>query len=204
VIDNSAGPDLRIYTIGHSNHEPDAFAQLIERHGIEVVADVRSQPYSAYAQHFSKGHIEALLRAHGIKYMFLGDVLGGRPEGEEFYDDAQHVLYDRVAESEPFQRGIDRLLEGIRCYPVVLLCGEEDPVDCHRRLLVGRVLRERGVEVMHIRGDGRVQSEDEVCRDEEFRKTRGQMQLFETEEARAWKSTRSVSPEKAPPSSSTP
>jgi uncharacterized protein (DUF488 family) len=204
VSDTSAGPDLRIYTIGHSNHEPDAFVQLLKQHGIEVIADVRSQPYSAYAQHFSKGHIEGLLRAHGVKYLFLGDLLGGRPEGEEFYDAAEHVLYDRVAESEPFRRGIDGLLDGIRSCTVALLCGEEDPVDCHRRLLVARVLGDCGVAVLHIRGDGRVQTEDEVRRDEEFRKTRGQLQLFETEEADAWKSTRSVSPRKAPPGSSTP
>ncbi|MBN1919077.1 MAG: DUF488 domain-containing protein [Verrucomicrobia bacterium] len=202
--DKSAGTTLRIFTIGHSNHEPEAFAALLEQHGVQVVADVRSQPYSAYAQHFSKGHIEGLLRAHGIKYLFLGDVLGGRPEGDEFYDDAQRVLYDRVAGSEPFRQGIERLLDGIRAYTVALLCGEEDPAECHRRLLVGRVLRERGVEVLHIRGDGRVESEHDVCRDEESRRTGGQMQLFDTGEAEAWRSTRSVSPRKAPPSSSTP
>lgn len=203
MTDKSAGTSLRIFTIGHSNHEPEAFAALLERHGIELVADVRSQPYSAYAQHFNKGVVEGILGTRGIKYLFLGDLLGGRPEGEEFYDDAQHVLYDRVAESEPFRRGINRLLDEIRSHTVALLCGEEDPADCHRRVLVGRVLRERGVAVLHIRGDGRVQSEEEVCRDEEFRRTGGQLQLFDTEEAERWKSTRSVSQRKAPPSSST-
>ena len=204
MSENSAGATPRIFTIGHSNHEPEAFAALLERHGIEVIADVRSQPYSAYAQHFSKGHIETFLRERHIKYVFLGDVLGGRPEGEEFYDDAQHVLYDRVAESEPFRQGIEQLLEGIGAHAVALLCGEEDPAGCHRRLLVGRVLRERGVDVVHIRGDGRVQSEDEISRGEEFQRTQGQMALFETEETEAWRSTRSVSQRKGPPSSSTP
>jgi hypothetical protein len=81
------------------------------------------------------------------------------------------------------------------------MCGEEDPTNCHRRLLVGRVLRDRGVEVMHIRGDGRVQSEEEVAVEEDFRKTRGQLTLFDLEEPDAWKSTRSVLPRRAPPSS---
>ena len=43
-----------------------------------------------------------------------------------------------------------------------MLCSEEDPSHCHRRLLVGRVLRQRKIEVQHIRGDGTVQAEDEL------------------------------------------
>ena len=85
---------------------------------------------------------------------------------------------------------------------MALMCGEEDPTNCHRRLLVGRVLRGRGVEVMHIRAAGRVQSEEEVAAEETFRKTKGQLTLFDMEEPDAWKSTRSVLPRKAPPSSS--
>ena len=85
---------------------------------------------------------------------------------------------------------------------VALMCGEEDPTNCHRRRLVGRVLRGRGVEVMHIRAAGRVQSEEEVAAEETFRKTKGQLTLFDLEEPDAWKSTRSVLPRKAPPSSS--
>ena len=86
-------------------------------------------------------------------------------------------------------------------------CGEtivakEDPTQCHRRLLVGRVLGQAGTQLMHIRGDGRVQSEEEVAEEERFRKTGGQLTLFEMEEAEEWKSTQSVLPRKARRSSS--
>jgi uncharacterized protein (DUF488 family) len=94
-----------------------------------------------------------------MKYVFLGKELGGRPEGSEFYDEGGGVLYDRLAESALFLEGIDRLMEGVKGYRVAIMCGEEDPVKCHRRVLVGRVLEERGVRVKHIRGDGRVEDD---------------------------------------------
>jgi uncharacterized protein (DUF488 family) len=40
-----------------------------------------------------------------------------------------------------------------------------EPVHCHRRLLVGKVLSEKGIQIFHIRGDGRIQSEDEIARE---------------------------------------
>jgi hypothetical protein len=55
---------------------------------------------------------------------------------------------------------------------------------------------------MHIRGDGSVQSEADLAALEQFRKTKGQKTLFETEEPDEWKSTQSVLPRKTPPTSS--
>jgi uncharacterized protein (DUF488 family) len=194
--------DLTVLTIGHSNHSLKTFLGLLEQHRIEIVIDVRSYPCSGYASHFDKDDIQQPLRAQGIRYLFLGDALGGRPDGRQVYDSQGHVLYDRVAATERFQAGIERLLRGAAACRLVVLCGEEDPTGCHRRLLVGRVLAERGVRVLHIRSDGRVQTEQEVADQEEFQRTGGQKDLFDTREPDQWKSTRSVSPRKAPPNSS--
>ncbi len=180
---------MTIWTIGHSNHPPQTFLDLLTKHRIEVLVDVRSSPYSRYASHFNKAAIEGALTEREIKYLFLGDCLGGRAEGEQFYDEQGYVLYDRLADSPVFCRGVDRLLEGIAKFRVALMCGEEDPTECHRRLLVGRVLGGRGVEVIHVRGDGRLQSERQLAEEEEFRKTGGQLTLFDVEETGQWKST---------------
>jgi uncharacterized protein (DUF488 family) len=193
---------FRIFTVGHSNHSPEVLLEILTRHGVEVVVDVRSSPYARYATHFNKEPLENYLRGRGLKYLFLGDILGGRPEGEEFYDSQGCVLYDRLAESAAFSGGIRRLLRGVEVSCIALLCGEEDPSECHRRLLLGRVLMERGVEVFHIRGDGRLQSEIELAEELEFGKTKGQMTLFDMEEDDQWKSTQSVLPKKQPESSS--
>jgi uncharacterized protein (DUF488 family) len=184
--DRAPSPPLSVWTIGHSNQSLEAFFGLLDQQRIEVVVDVRSSPYSGYTTQFNREPLQAALQNRGTKYLYLGDVLGGRPEGAEFYDDQQHVQYDLLARSPAFQQGIQRLVGGLVAYRVALLCGEEDPTECHRRLLLGRVLTDRGVRVLHIRGDGRTQSEEELAAEERFRETKGQLSLFEVEEHRAW------------------
>lgn len=190
----------KIFTVGHSNHSPEFLIELFARHGVEVVVDVRSSPYARYATHFNREPLTELLRLGGLKYLFLGDILGGRPQGHEFYDEQGYVLYGNLAASPSFAAGIERILRGVRVSSIALLCSEEDPAECHRRLLLGRVLADRGVDVLHIRGDGRAQSEAELAEELQFQKTKGQMTLFDTEEPQQWKSTQSVL-QKEPPAS---
>ena len=199
--DASPGPPT-IWTIGHSNHPLEAFLDLLATHRIDLLIDVRSSPYSRYASQFNRETIDPALQQRKIHYLYLGDQLGGRAADPRFYDNQGRVLYAAVAQSPGFRQGIERLRERLARARAAILCGEEDPTDCHRRLLVGRVLQEHGVRVIHLRGDGRAQTEAELAAEENFRKTRGQLNLFETEEPGQWKSTQSVLPKRAPPSSS--
>ena len=188
----------RLLTIGHSNHSMDRLLELLALHSVQVVADVRSSPYSKYTTQFDRESLVEALRAAGFQYVYLGGELGGRPRGDTYYDAAGHVLYDRVVESPGFQEGVARLESGLRQYVVAALCAEEDPAGCHRRLLVGRVLGERGIAVDHIRGDGRLQTEAELAAGEPHS---NQLSLFDEIEA-PWKSVPSVSPKKRQSSSS--
>jgi uncharacterized protein (DUF488 family) len=184
-----------IYSIGHSNHTLDAFLARLAAHRIEVLVDTRTQPHSAYSPHFNQRELSAATVAQGMKYLFLGQELGGRPSGSEYYDADGRVLYYLRAESAEFLAGVARLERGLLDYRVALLCSEEDPHVCHRRLLVGRVLLERGVTLHHIRGDGRVETESPDAREKQT--------FFSFGKDTAWKSLRSVLPKKAPRSSST-
>ena len=177
----------------------DEFLDLLRRHSVEVVADVRSHPYSKYATWFDHEPLLKALRAAGLQYVYFGVELGGRPRGDAYYDAEGRVLYDKVAESSAFQEGLARLEAGLRQSVVAMLCSEEDPAGCHRRLLLGRVLAERGVAVSHIRGDGRLQTEVEVAAAEPGA---NQLGLFDEIEAPEWKSIPSVSPKKRQNSSS--
>lgn len=156
-----AAPHL--YTVGHSNVPLDDFLRLLRQHHIEAVADVRTRPRSRYVPHFGAESLREALARCAIDYVPLGRELGGRPEGEEFYDERDRVRYGRLAASAAFRRGIERVLSGAASYRIALLCSEENPSRCHRHLLIGRVLRERGVAVSHIRGDGRLETEAELA-----------------------------------------
>lgn len=196
-MSGAASDRARIFTIGHSTHTAEAFLALLQQHGIEVVVDTRSMPYSRYSPQFSDAALKHDLLAAGIKYVFFGRELGGRPAGSEFYDKNGHVLYYLVAETPLFQEGIARLERGIREFRTALLCSEENPAACHRRLLVGRVLHERGVEVIHIRQDGSTMDEDTLAASLE-KPSDAQLGLFEELKEAQWKSTPSVSPKKRP------
>ena len=183
-----------MFTIGHSNHSAQKLAGLLKRCGIEVLVDTRSRPYSRHAPHFNRDAIEKSLSGAGIGYLFLGRELGGRPEGEEFYDGNGRVDYALIGCSKPFLDGISRLEGEIQSRTVALLCSEENPARCHRRLLVGRALEERGIPLRHIRGDGSVETERDI--------DGTQPVLFGESEASPRKSIRSVSRKRRRPSSS--
>jgi uncharacterized protein (DUF488 family) len=185
-----------LFSIGHSNHSEERFLDLLRQHGIEVLVDVRSQPSSRYNPQFNSGPLKALVEAAGMRYLFMGDQLGGRPDGEGLLDDEGHALYHKMAEAPAFLEGIARLARGVRDYRCAIMCSEEDPAVCHRYLLVTRVIRERGIDVQHIRGDGRLDSDDAISPQDK------QGLLFDELEQDSWKSLRSVSPRPQPPSSS--
>ena len=192
--ENSATASPRVFTIGHSNHGVNHFLALLKMHAIDVVVDARSQPYSKYAIQFDHEALKPTLERAGIRYLYLGRELGGRPDGNEFYDEEGHVLYDRVAVTKRFQEGLSRLERGIHKYKVALLCAEENPACCHRRLLVGRVLLQRGIQVEHIRGDARVQTEEELAAETDT--NRQQLALFQKADGNPWKSIPSMARKK--------
>jgi len=191
-----------VYTIGHSSHRFETFAGLLAGHGIEVVVDTRSSPYSKFAPQFDKTALRRDLAACGVKYLFLGEELGGRPRGDDYYDASGRVLYGKRTGDALFQSGIERLERGMAQFRVALMCGEEDPAHCHRRLLIGRVLVERGHELLHIRADGRFETELQVAQASRKALVAAQPALFAELDEDQWKSTASVSPKKAPANSS--
>lgn len=160
----SSGEPLTILTIGHSSQESEAFLSLLRQHERRIVVDVRSAPYSRYAPHFSQGALRALLENAGIRYVWAGDVLGGRPDDPACYRNgivrAGNVDYQAMARQPWYELGVRRLVSDAAGGPTVLMCSEEDPRRCHRHRLIEPSLREHGVTVLHIRGDGAVETID--------------------------------------------
>jgi uncharacterized protein (DUF488 family) len=196
-----------IFTIGHSNQPTEAFLDLLRQHAIDVVVDVRSSPFSRFVPQFNKNELQRAVREAGFQYIYLGRELGGRPDPEsDLIDDEGHAIYGLIAETDEFLGGVTRLREGISRFRVAMMCSEEDPTDCHRRLLVSRVLiLDHSIDVLHIRGDGRIDTEDKLSPmpyDAPI-----QQSLFgsidDDARKRAWRSIRSVLPRSQRDSSST-
>jgi uncharacterized protein (DUF488 family) len=146
---------LLIHTLGHSNHTTAAFVDLLRRHGITLVVDVRSQPYSRWAPQFNRETLARDLQDAGLAYRFMGDALGGRPADPALYDSGQERPdYQRVEQTSAYQAGIDQLLDLAGIEQVAVMCSEGDHRRCHRHLLITQTLLGRGVRVLHIQPDG--------------------------------------------------
>ena len=151
-----------VSTIGHSNHPPEVFINLLVRHGVDEVIDVRSAPYSRYAPHFNHDQVQLMVEDIGIGYTYLGGELGGRPADRSCYDAYGRVLYDRVAATDSFDDALRRVMRVADENRLVLLCSEKEPLECHRTLLVARALADRGFDVAHILADGSLESHDDA------------------------------------------
>jgi uncharacterized protein (DUF488 family) len=152
---------VEVLTIGHSTQSFADFLQLLREAQVTALCDVRSQPYSRHVPQFNRETLKATLGGEKITYVFLGDELGGRPRTPELFSDGV-ADYEKMALSESFARGLDRVIEGARTYRIALMCAERDPLDCHRCLLVGRALKERGVTVRHIIGPGETVGQEDI------------------------------------------
>jgi uncharacterized protein (DUF488 family) len=150
----SAACDL--LTIGHSNLAADRFMALLKHAGVTAVADVRSVPFSRWCPWFSGKALAERLAGEAIAYIAVGDALGGRPRDPRLYRDGV-ADYEAMAATAEFAAGLERVADEMARHRVCLLCAEREPLDCHRCLLVGRALAERGLTLGHIRPDGTIE-----------------------------------------------
>jgi uncharacterized protein (DUF488 family) len=167
-----SGPAL--HTIGYGSRSLDELVAALKAFGIDYVLDVRSAPYSKFKPEFSKEALEAALKARGLRYLFMGDTLGGQPRDPDCYTGGK-VDYDKVRRQPFFQTGIDRLRkaheQGVRA---ALLCSEGRPEQCHRSKMIGEALAAAAIPVRHIDEDGKLLSQAQVM----DRLTGGQLDFF--------------------------
>ena len=167
--------DASIFTIGYGNRSTSEFVRIILEYGIRYLIDVRSKPVSRFNQGFNQTQLEQLLKSHRIRYVFMGNELGGLPECEECYTNGR-VDYSKL-EAQPFYgNGINRLKTAWeKKLPVVVMCTELRPEECHRSKLIGQTLNKMGIIVSHIDQMGKIITQDEAIN----RITKGQVTLFE-------------------------
>ncbi len=163
-----------LHTIGYGTRTLDELVAALKANRIEYLLDVRSSPYSTYRPEFSREVLEAALKAHGVRYLFMGDTLGGQPRDPDCYTDGK-VDYQKVRAQPFFQSGLARLREAHeQRRRVALLCSEGRPEQCHRSKLIGEALAAAGIPVLHIDEDGQLLTQRQVM----DRLTGGQLDLF--------------------------
>ncbi len=167
---------IPIYTIGYGSRSIEQFVEILQQYKIAYLVDVRSVPYSRYKSEFSKVDLASELQRYGIRYLFMGDTLGGRPDDKNCYDEAGSVDYAKVKKTQFYAEGIRRIQTAFNKQQyIALMCSEGKPEECHRSKLIGVTLKDEDIPVKHIDADGTPQSQDEIIN----RLTRGQLSLFD-------------------------
>ncbi len=165
---------IPIYTIGYGERSIEDFIAALQQYQIAYVVDVRTAPYSRYKPEYSKEALSAALQAQGIRYLFLGDQLGGRPPDPACYSDGK-VDYEKVKLQPFYQAGLARVQQAFtQQIRVVLMCSEGKPMQCHRSKLIGASLTSAEIPIVHIDEQGVLKSQDDVIND----LTGGQLSLF--------------------------
>lgn len=152
-----------LYTIGHGNRKPEDFLALLKDYGIEYLIDVRSQPYSKFNPQYNQNDLKFFLERNNIKYVFMGETIGGRPKDRTCYDDEDKVDYEVVKTKEFFLQGISRLKTAYeKDINVVIMCSESKPCECHRSKLIGKVLNNDNIILKHIDEKGKLKDQNTV------------------------------------------
>lgn len=147
-----------VRTIGHSNRPIEEFIDLLRRHEVECVLDIRTVPKSRHNPQFAQDALPASLAQAGIGYRHIA-ALGGlrRPRPDTPNGGWRNTSFRGYADymqTPEFAENVDAVAELAEHTRVALMCAEAVPWRCHRSLVADALLA-RGVPVEHIIGPGK-------------------------------------------------
>lgn len=148
-----------IFTIGYGGRPTDEFVAMLKHYKIDILVDVRTQPYSKFNPDFTRSSLSNIVARAGLDYVFMGDSLGGRPDDGHCFV-AGKLNADRCEERDWYMRGIAGLKALAREQLVAIMCSEKDPAHCHRSYVVGAtVAKDDDFAVAHIDKAGELKTQ---------------------------------------------
>lgn len=172
--------ETTIYSIGHGNKNIEDFINELKSFNILFLLDIRSKPFSKWNPQFNQNELKFKIEENGIKYVYVGDTLGGLPEDRTCYDYNGKVVYDLIKEKNFFKEGIDRLIiANDKNINLAIMCSESNPEECHRSKLIGQELLKKKISLKHIISNKVIKSQEIVMI--ELTKGKGTVDLFGNE-----------------------
>jgi uncharacterized protein (DUF488 family) len=160
---------VTILTAGYGNRGFAPFIELMKRHGVTHLVDVRSVPQSSYWEDFRRQRLEQIVPPTGLRYVYMGDTLGGVPQYAEGSPAAEDEKAHIFCKADPtavdlhplfhdptFRLGLEKLIKAasVPDRNLCLMCGCLRPHKCHRSRLIGEALVAEGVDVLHLNDKG--------------------------------------------------
>ncbi|HBG0292780.1 TPA: DUF488 domain-containing protein [Clostridioides difficile] len=154
---------MEIFAIGHSNYPYDKLINMIKKYDINCVVDIRETPYSKYNIQYNKEAFNESLRNSGFIYIYMGKEFGAKRTNKDVYTQEGYADFEKVAKEDIFLNGIERLKKGCQMgYRIVLLGAMQEPIRCHRSILVGKVLNKEGFDVKYIMHEGNLSYQEDI------------------------------------------
>ncbi|SNS97977.1 Protein of unknown function, DUF488 [Anaerovirgula multivorans] len=154
---------MDIFTIGHSNYSIDRLLDMLKLYNINCIVDIRGTPYSKYNVQYNKETISQILTDNGYIYIYMGKEFAVQRVDKSLYTGEGYADFEKVIYDKDFLKGIERLKVGCnKGFRIALMGAKQDPMNCHRCILLGRELREQGFNVKHILDDYTLASQKEM------------------------------------------
>lgn len=145
--------DFVVFTIGHSTRPVAEFIDILQKHGVKQLIDIRTIPKSRHNPQFNTGALAASLRKAGIRYVHLKDLGGLRHARKDSINlgwrNASFRGFADYMQTPEFAAALDRAIQLAKARPSALMCAEAVPWRCHRSLVADALLV-RGARVLHI------------------------------------------------------
>lgn len=145
-----------LYTLGHSTRTVDELVDILRAYGVTRLVDIRSIAWSRTNPQFNLDVLPATLRHADIAYCHLVSLGGRRAKSKEVPEETNAAWerppfhnYADYAETAPFRKGLQELLEMASRETCAIMCAEAVWWRCHRRIVADHVLA-HGVPVVHV------------------------------------------------------
>ncbi len=158
--ERASSPTVELLTVGHGTLAVGELSDLLRRHGVALVVDVRSYPGSRRHPHVGREQMARWLPEAGVAYRWeprLGGRRRARPDSPHvaLRNAAFRAYADHMA-GEEFRAGLDAVLADATERRTAVMCSESVWWRCHRRLLADAAVLVRRAQVRHLMHDGRL------------------------------------------------
>ncbi|MGL5506639.1 MAG: DUF488 family protein [Paraclostridium sp.] len=154
---------MEVYAIGHSNYPFDKLIDILKKYDINCVVDIRQTPYSKYNTQYNREVFSENLKELGFTYIYMGKEFGATRQTKDSYTPRGYADFEKAIHEDIFKEGVNRLKKGCSMgYRIVLLGAMQEPIRCHRAIMVGRQLSKDGFDIKYIMHEGHIEKQTDI------------------------------------------
>lgn len=137
---------MKIYTVGYEGRVVESFVKYLSEAGVKILVDVREMPVSRKPG-FSKSKLARHVVDEGIDYLHLRSLGSPRESRKRLKESGDFATFSKeyVDHLEGSTEDLSALMDLVGSGKhAALMCFERDHTQCHRTLLVRKLLQHMG------------------------------------------------------------